>query len=345
MSRTAGGTRTAGSAYGSGMHNAIAVISCQNIKENARRMCARVKVPLYAVVKDDAYGHGAEQTAHALAGIASGFCVASVSEGAALRVSGIEGDILVLSPPVTHAEAERAARYRLTLTLSSLAVLRLIESASPVRVHIAVNTGMNRYGFRPEQLDMVCRRVRAEVTGVYSHLYAPEDGEAAFRQLALFQRAVKTVRAYFPNAMCHLAATGGALLGGEFAFDAVRCGIALYGYLPKGFEGAIRLKPAMRVYAPVAQNTRFAGGGVGYRRAERQYSALYTLRAGYGDGFFRCGGDIPPLCMDAQLREGRARFGSMRLIMKDAAAYAAAHGTTAYEVLTRIGAGTERIYE
>ena len=307
---------------------------------------------MIAVVKDDGYGHGAIEAACALHGVASAFAVSSADEGAALRVAGVAEEIIVLSPPVNRAEALRMTEYGLTATLSSFVVLRLIAQAARPSIalpkaHLAVNTGMNRYGFRPEAVKHACECARGivDITGVYSHFYAPQNERAREAQYALFCKAARTVRGYYPLAVRHLSATGGILAGGKYNFDAVRCGIGLYGYLPEGFEGTLAVKPAMKIYAPVAQSGSFRGGGAGYARAEEDYAFVHTLRFGYGDGFFREGGlGIGNLCMDACVRAGRANTGAWKLVLKDAAAYAARHNTTAYEVLTSAGERAVKFY-
>lgn len=304
---------------------------------------------MIAVVKDDGYGHGAEAVANALNGSASAFAVSSVEEGASLRIAGIAKDILVLSPPISAADAVKAALYGLTATVSSFVSLRLVKQAAQcggtVKAQLAVNTGMNRYGFRPSLVRRACEEAEGiAVTGVYSHFYLPESERAREEQYELFCGAADTVCKYFPEATRHLSATGGLLAGRKYHFDAVRCGIALYGYLPAGFEGALAVKPAMSVYAPVAQCASFTGGGAGYAAAEKEYGKLHTLRFGYGDGFFRESYAVGRLCMDACVREGRARTGTWKRVLTNAAEYAAAHGTSAYEVLTCVGGRAVKIY-
>ena len=338
------------------MQNNLALISLPKICANAEKISAAAGgTPLYAVVKDDAYGHGAETVAIALEEQVYGFAVATIDEGAALRVAGISKDILVLTPVLSEEEALRACAYGLVLTVSSLATLHILVRAKEryslfPRVHIAVNTGMNRYGFRTENLVQACREMKEAgifAEGIYSHLYAPEDRSAREGQAQRFAAACDTARKYFPDILRHLSATGGILAGEEYRFDAVRSGIGLYGYLPHGFEGALALSPAMKVYTHVVQSGTFTGGGVGYAVAERDYGALSTLRLGYGDGFFRAGGlgGVGKLCMDAYIREGSGRAGQKRLVLWDAEEYAGKHGTISYEVLCRIGGRAEKIYE
>ncbi len=335
------------------MQEIRAVISLSTIVRNAVLVKKRAGVPLIAVIKDDAYGHGAEAVAHALEKEAAMFAVSTVREGAALRAAGVGKEVLVFTPPLCAEEALSCALHRLIPTISSFPSLRLCAEAAQKygfegRVQLAVNTGMNRYGFSPAQTERACReaeRAGIAVLGVYSHFFCPENGRARERQYEYFVRASETVKKYFPCAVRHLSATGGILAGSKYRFDAVRSGIALYGYLPAGFAGGLPVRPAMKLYAAVAQSGRSFGEGVGYRLAEREYGALHTLRLGYGDGFFRTGGlGEGDLCMDACVCEGRAVFGTPKRILRDMEKYARDHGTSVYEVLVSVGRRAEKFY-
>ncbi len=333
------------------MQNLVAVVSLKAVQRNAERISRAAGCPLIAVVKDDAYGHGAEQIALALQRWAGAFAVSTVDEGAYLRIAGVEGEILVLTPPLDGEDAARIAGYGLTASISSLSALNLLKTASgggKIKAHIAVNTGMNRYGVRPERAGFAAReaeRAGVAVTGVYSHFYLPQDEACRARQRELFRRAAEDVRKVFPTAVRHIAATGGILCG-EDEFDAVRAGIALYGYLPEGCKNALEVEPAMKIYARVAQAFTFTEGGAGYAKAAKRYRKMHTLRLGYGDGFFREGAPfaVGKLCMDAAVSEGEARFGKWKCVLRDAAAYAALHGTTAYEALVNVARKAVKIY-
>ncbi len=330
------------------MQQLAAKISLETIVRNAQLVKKRAGVPLLAVVKDDAYGHGAEKVACALAQEAEMFAVSTVREGTALRIAGVDRQILVFTPPLCAEEVLLGGAHGLTFTLSSPASLRLLaDGGEGLSAHIAVNTGMNRYGFRPEAVKGACREAKRRginVTGAYSHFYAPQNGEAREAQYLAFLQAAEEVKKQFPEAVLHLSATGGILAGEKYNFDLVRSGIALYGYLPEGFSG-LPVRPAAKLYATVSHRGKPFGGGVGYAQAEREYSSLYTLRVGYGDGLFRMGGDfLGKLCMDACVREGDAPLGRRMRVLRDLPAYAMAHGTTPYEVLVHVLRFVDKYY-
>lgn len=323
------------------MQKTLSVINLRAIRENALKIRARLgSRRFYAVVKADGYGHGAEEVARAIQDICDGFCVAITEEGAALRIAGIDKQILVLTPPLDKADVARAKFYNLTLTVGSVETARLIGDCV---CHIKVNTGMNRLGCNLKELSQVLNVLNAEqIDGVYSHLYAPQNGAASKRQLEIFNQAEGLVKKKAPHICAHIAASGGILRGGDYLKDGARCGILLYGYSPSGF-GAGGFKRALKVYARRTQKTRFIGGGVGYNHADRAYKRLCTYRLGYADGFFR---NVPlgekTLCMDAFVRDGG---GELICVMKNAQEYARLSGTICYEVLTSVTKRSERIYE
>lgn len=332
------------------MHALLAKISLSAIRENAVSLKARSGAGLIAVVKDDAYGHGAPETAHALAPIADAFAVATAEEGAALLCAGI-GNVLVLTPPLDDFDALRMVAYGMTVGVTSFPALRLLVQAgeklgkSP-RVHLALNTGMNRYGFSPSRVRTavrLCAEGGLRVEGVYTHFFGTEK-ETCIGQEALFCRGAEEVLARFPQAKRHVAASAGVLTG-MHAYDSVRCGLSLYGYAPVATD--LRLRRAMKLYAFVSHACVPTGKGAGYALADRRYKNMHTLRLGYGDGFFREGGvgAIGKLCMDACVRNGWRKYGARVCVVDDFARYAACHGTTVYEALVRLTSRAERSYD
>lgn len=323
------------------MQKTVSYISLPAVRQNALKVKSLLgERKFFAVVKADAYGHGAEEIARATEDIADYFCVSVIDEGAALRVAGISKPVLVFTPPLDEGDVLRAAAYNLTVTVNSAETARL---CSGLKCHIKVNTGMNRYGCGLSGLDEVLRVLDpASVEGVYSHLYAPENPAASAKQLALFNRAEEKVKAVNSAVCAHLSASGGILRGGNFLKDGARAGILLYGYAPAGFSNR-DFKPALKVYARRAQVTPYIGGGVGYNLSDKNYKNLNVYRLGYADGFFR---GVPlgekTLCMDAFLSVNGEDY---LPVMTDAAEYALRAGTIPYEVLCRVTQRSLRIYE
>ena len=327
-----------------------AIVRLSYIRENAEKFAALAGgAKLCAVVKADAYGHGAETVAPALEGVADCFAVALVGEGAALRLAGVRKDVLVLVPPLCEEEVLRGISYGLIFTVGDAQDYALIASVCKkyglcARCHIKANTGMNRYGCNLSQLPDVLDAAKdcgANIVGLFSHMYGAHIARERESQLAVFNRAEELVKRTYPQVFCHISASAGAMLGGEYLKNGVRCGIALYGYAPYGFsrEG---LERALTVYARKVQTSPVCGRGVGYAVAERRYENLSAYRCGYADGFFR---GVPlgegNLCMDAFVsRDTRP----LVPVFTDADEYAARCGTISYEVLCSVTRRSERVY-
>lgn len=345
----------------------MAKIHLGNIRRNAEKFRALAGVELCAVVKANAYGHGAEETVNALSGVADSFAVAIVEEGVQIRGAACGKEILVLTPPITTEDVLCGAWNGFSLTVSDLITAKLIDGVSrarktPVNVHVKVNTGMNRYGMESSALGKVCKRLQTNpfvrVVGVYSHLYGTSL-KTAMEQRAAFIKAASVCKRYFPSVKAHLSATYGALLGKEFAFDGVRIGLGLYGYLPIAQNSGLAapdLERGMTVFATAATSKRYLYGGAGYGEepfAMKSPNVLTVCRYGYADGFLRqrenglLGAETQAnnLCMDACIRMGKYPRGKRIPILTDAAAVASATGTIPYEVLCAATRRAEMVYD
>ncbi|MBQ7879303.1 MAG: alanine racemase [Clostridia bacterium] len=350
------------------MQRTVAKINLKAVEENARAFKSRTK-KLCAVVKADAYGHGAAEAALALSGVADMFAVAIVEEAIELETAACGKEILILTPPTDDAEAAAIVEKGFSACVPDFQTAeRLVNVAKRkkkiARVHLKINTGMNRYGGDRYALNEICKRFSSEryasVNGVFSHLYT-EDLETCERQRKAFLAACNVVKTYYPNALRHLSATYGATLGERYAFDAIRVGLGLYGYLPNGLNAeTFGLKKAMRVYAKVSAISEYKGGGAGYgvltatTEKALQGKRLATLRFGYADGFLRkrengtVGAEyaVNNLCMDACLRVNAEQLkrGDLVPVMTDASATAKATGTIPYEVLCAATRRAEMVY-
>jgi len=287
-------------------------IDLQAIVGNARTVRDVTGTALYAVVKADAYGHGAINVARALteAKAAAGFCVSLVEEGVALREAGVTAPILVMGPSQVGGEDEMVAAG-LTAVISSdeeLAALAHVAGTrrDPIEAHLKVDTGMGRLGVpveRAAELAATAGNNGIRIVGLLTHLAnadtdEPDDPASMTRaQLARFAEADRAlVAAGAPLRVRHAANSSGALVFPEARFDVVRCGIALYGNgrwaAPHAQDPATRarIQPAMRLVTAIAQLRRVpAGASVGYGatwRAARD-SRIAVLPCGYADGLPR----------------------------------------------------------
>lgn len=270
------------------------------IIDNARAVQRLAGTSLYAVVKADAYGHGAVSVAKALseANAAAGFCVSLVEEGVALREAGVTAPILVMGPSQVGGEEEMVAAG-LTPIISSheeLAALAHVTRKTPVDAHLKIDTGMGRLGIAIDKAPELAREaasVGIRIVGLMTHfanadIDDPADtGSLTRQQLARFadvDRAV--VAAGAKITVRHAANSAATLLFPEARFDLVRCGIAIYGNGHFADQGT----QAMRLVTAIAQLRAVPkGSSVGYGatwRAERD-SRVAVLPVGYADGLPR----------------------------------------------------------
>ncbi len=256
-----------------------------------------------AVVKANAYGHGAVMVAEAA--VEAGaimLAVAAVDEGVELRDGGISIGILVMAP-ASPAEYADALEHGLTLSLAEpeqvlLAARAAGEVAQPGCIQIKVDTGMRRYGAEPRSVVSLARQVRTypqlQLTGIYSHFADADGDDPSFTddQLAHFQSVVVDLKAAgIEPGLVHCANSAGTLRLSPSGHSAVRLGIGLYGLRP---DERIPLLPGMRqaltLRSRVSQvRTLLAGDTVSYGRtytADRpEITALLPI--GYADGLRR----------------------------------------------------------
>jgi alanine racemase len=285
----------------SGAH---AVIDLDAIASNFRLLRERVgsRRAFYAVLKADAYGHGAARVARRLEREgADRFAVASTGEGVALRRAGVAGEILLLS----HAEPEDLARqraYGLTPTLydpdQADALARESRAfGEPLGVQLELDTGMGRAGMRPEQLDRVGRMLAASpwlrLTGTFANLSCADDPgrrETAQQIAGLVEAAAKLRAMGVEPGPLHAANSAGILAHPESWLDGVRPGLGLYGVDPaEGLSGG-GLSPAMRVETRVIAVHQVGAGtplGYGGRFVTQRPTTVAVLPIGYHDGFRR----------------------------------------------------------
>lgn len=263
------------------MRRSEITIDLAALRRNVRRLReAAGEAELWAVVKADAYGHGAEDVAAAALGAgAAALCVATVSEGEALRRLDPEVRILVMGP-LEVGEEDAARRSRLEVTAHRHDIPRGLP------VHLKVDTGMGRWGMSPEE---ALKARREGVVGLMSHLATADEEDEGFarEQLERFRELAEQ----FDGVVRHVANSAATLRFPEARYDAVRCGVALYGLSPFGDDPAAHgLEPVLSWRSQVALTKTLAPGestGYGRRFVAERAARIGLVPVGYGDGFRR----------------------------------------------------------
>jgi alanine racemase len=295
---------------------AWAEVSAAAIEHNVRVLAQDVTsawpVQVWAVVKANGYGHGALTAAHAaLAGGASGLCVALVQEAAQLRAAGVDAPILVLTEQ-PHEDLADAVALGLRLSVYRPEYLAAIEAAGGrgVPVHLKLDTGMQRVGAQPgdavAMADAIAASSATVLEGVFTHLAAADEPEhpSNREQLDRFDAALDALSAagHRPT-LVHAANSAGAIVHPRARYSMVRPGIAVYGISPgpevDGMVAELGLQPALSLRAKVSFVKRVSAGSrisYGLRHTFSRDTTVATVPIGYADGvprrLFSMGGEV-----------------------------------------------------
>ena len=373
----------------------VARIDLTALKSNFRAIVGhlaaegRDRAPrVIAVVKANAYGHGAAQTALALEDAGADLLAcADIEEGAALRSAGVRAEILVFGA-LSVSDLDGLFESRLTPTISTPGAARAVQAAAArygqtLRYHLKIDTGMNRLGFRSDNLRRTLPELLAspnlELAAVYTHFATADDPESPLftEQRARFERALDVVRELNRTAygdarapFIHAANSAALLRDSRVWFDRVRPGLLLYGLVPPPLASTVALTPIMTLTSRiVAVKGVRSGEGVGYGvkfHAERP-TTIAIVPAGYADGLdLRLAGRgavlirgrrapvVGSVCMDMLMADVTGLdvspgdevviIGPQERDRIDVREMAAQIGTIPYEILCRIGSRIERVY-
>jgi alanine racemase len=360
---------------------AEARIDLDRIKANIKHLKQVSGVPVMAVVKADAYGHGLVPVSQAaLDAGASMLGVALLEEAITLRMAGITAPILAwLVPP--GSDFKLAVDNQIDLAASSIIALEeigAVKSNNRPRVHLEVDTGMTRGGFLSEWGKLDAHHVaNIDIVGIFSHFArADEPGEQQnIDQLNRFKEMVATLESFgYTNIIRHLSNSAATIKDKNSLFDMVRVGIAMYGWSPDvktlGESASLGLKPAMQVRAKlhlvktVPANSPVGYGATAHTTAETK---LGIVAMGYADGIPRIAqgagvfvdGKRAPIIgrvsMDQFVvdlgADSKAATGDWVSVFGDGATgeytaddWGAASLSINYEIITRIGPRVPRIY-
>ena len=286
-----------------------AEVSLDALRHNFRTVRKHVgeSVSICAVVKADAYGHGAAACARALeAEGAPWFGVTGTEEAMALRRAGITARLLLMTG-IWKGEEDQVVADNLTPVVWEEWHVERLEGAAAKRqtglpVHLKIDTGMTRLGASREALPAVCRAIafsrHLKLEGVSTHFASVRDPEKTRKQAALFEEALTVLVANgLRPALVHMANSAAILSRSETWKTMVRPGIALYGYSRSRAQGAVQSAEVSAPLRPVLSwKTRVialkevaAGHAVGYGGTflTKEQTRIAVLPVGYADGFHR----------------------------------------------------------
>jgi alanine racemase len=338
---------------------------------------------IIAVVKANAYGHGAVPVARALerAG-ASMLACADIEEAVVLRDGGVTAEILVFGA-LSVSELSGLFEYRLTPTISTPTAARAVEREAArrgarVRYHLKIDTGMNRLGFRHDNLRRMLPELlesrHLELAAVYTHFATADDPDHPLmaEQHERFEVALETLAAIgAPRVPRHAANSAAILRDSRAWYDYVRPGLLLYGVVPPPLASTLALRAAMSVTSRIVSIKGIRPGesvGYGGQVVADAPRTIAVVPAGYADGLDRrlagrgavlVGGRRAPIvgsvCMDMimvdvtdlEVHTGDevVVLGAQQGALMDVREMASLIGTIPWEVLCRVGTRIERVYD
>src|SRR5947207_4602130 len=365
------------------IRSTVADVDLDAIASNVEAIRARANADVIAVVKADAYGHGAQAVAETCfeAGAVM-VAVAAVEEGLALREGGVNGPILVLLGPTDSSEVAHAVAQDLLLVVWDIERARAVSEAATVlrrtaRVHFKLDTGLTRLGAPAHEAAARYRAIASlphiEIDGIFTHFATADDPDTTNDrvQLERFREVLRSI----PDRprMVHAAASAGvAAFGSVEGMNTVRTGLSIYGlHAAPHLANALGLRPALTWRSRVHRIASVpAGTGVSYGHEYRlpRDGQIATVPVGYGDGLPRVAGEsgtvllrgrrVPfagRICMDlvmldvtdiADAREGDevVLIGAQAGEKQTAGDLADACGTISYEIITAIRRRVPRRY-
>ncbi len=273
------------------LFNSTAIVYLNRLKHNIQLLRKNLSngVKQMAVVKADAYGHGAIQIAHYLQDKVDCFAVASMQEAIELRESGIQKNLLVFAPPTIHS-APFYAQLGITAVVGSYEQLALLDAGTSY--HLQFDTGMGRFGFYPEEaprlVDFIDKYPELRLKGVMTHYASADDpdNESVATQLKSFQLIREILGS---DLIYHTANSGGTLFYKDTHMTMVRHGISMYGYPPgtidvNGLQPVMEWESFLATVKPIKKGMKVSYHST-WTCPEDGY--LGVVPVGYADGYRR----------------------------------------------------------
>jgi alanine racemase len=337
---------------------------------------------IIAVVKANAYGHGAPQVALALeeAGAAMLAC-ADIEEAIVLRDAGVRAPILVFGA-LSVSDLDGIFKHDLTPTISTPGAARALQTAAAkhgvtLRCHLKIDTGMNRLGFRHDNLRRTLPELAASrnlsIVAVYTHFATADDPDHPLfaEQRARFESALTVLASMGIDTSVRHAANSAAMLRDERVwYEFVRPGLLLYGVTPPPLATTLDLQPALSLHSRIVAVKGIRpgeGSGYGMKSTVGEARTLAVIPAGYADGLdLRLAGRgymlvrgrrapiVGSVCMDMTMIDvtGTDVAPGDEVVIVGAQGdesigvreIASAIGSIPYELLCRVGTRIQRVY-
>ena len=286
------------------MRSTYAVVNLKYLKDNYLNIRKKTNnAKIMPVVKANAYGHGVEKIVSALNSLPEKpeyYAVALVEEGIELRNYNVDQPVLIFEP-VDLSQINSIVDFNLIPTIFTEQQAKLLKNnikKECIRIHIKINTGMNRLGINHKKAFEFIRRISEDkffiIDGIYTHFATSDEKDKSFANLQLkrFKDLLNELRLNnIDYGYAHSANSGAILDMPESYFDIVRPGISLYGYYPSHETSeSISLKPIMSIITKVDSVNRIeAGETVSYGRKFKAdaASSIISVSMGYADGYNR----------------------------------------------------------
>lgn len=271
----------------------------ENLKKNTKK-----GTKIIAVIKTDGYGHGAVPVARTIDKMVDGYAVATVDEGVNLRANGVDKPICILG--FTHeSQFERLVEYDIRPAIfefESASKLSMIaeKSNKKAKIHIAIDTGMSRIGFKTEEesvavIEEISKLPGIEIEGIFTHFFASDEADktSAYNQYKKFNEMISQIEQKGIRIKIKHCSNSAAIIDMEDVnMDCVRAGIAMYGMYPSDEvdKSKVELYPAMELKSHIVHLKEIEEGvGVSYGAtfvADKKMKVA-TIPVGYGDGYRR----------------------------------------------------------
>jgi alanine racemase len=261
----------------------------QSMLENLKLIRQSTNKKILAVVKCNAYGLGIEEISSFLSDKVDGFVVADISE--AVRVQSNK-PVLILLPDILEKDLTHI-KSNFILTIDNVSTLQKLKG-NPYTVHIFVDTGMHRFGIKPENAEIIIKKIKNEypnitIDGIYTHLNHPRNARYTRKQISVFRETVEKYRSEIPH--IHILNSGGFLHYNDTDFDnCLRIGNLLYGYCGDnyGFKKIFSYKTRL-VSMNWVDKDQYIGYGNRYKT--KKATCIGVLGVGFIHGF-NCSKDV-----------------------------------------------------